>query len=111
MKDETEKYKEEEDKEQEKVYTPTFMYFVSKSDAEYEKTMGIIEELKKEYDGKVVFDIKDVDKEPELKESFPVDGETPALIMLNIHNDISGFEYRCNDKEKLIQCIENSFNN
>ena len=86
--------------EAEKV-TPTFMYFVSKSDAEHDKTNAMIEELKKEYGDKVRFDIVDIDENPDAKNNFPVDGQTPVLIMLNTSNDISALEFKCNDKSTL----------
>ena len=96
--------------EEEKVYTPTFMYFVSNSDADFEKTAAMLDELKKEYGDKITFEIKNIDDEPELKDNFPVEGQTPALIMLNTSNDISAFEFQCSDKHKLIECIKNALN-
>ena len=92
--------------EEKKVYTPTFMYFISNSDENFEETNKVIDELKKEYDGKVNFDIVNVDENPEAKENFPVDGQTPALIMLNTSNDISAFEFKCGDKDKLKSAID-----
>ena len=96
--------------EEEKVYTPTFMYFVSNSDADFEKTAAMLDELKKEYGDKITFEIKNIDDEPELKDNFPVEGQTPALIMLNTSNDISAFEFQSRDKDKLIECIKNALN-
>ncbi len=89
-----------------KVYTPTFMYFVSAADENYEQTNQMIEELKKAYEGKVNFDIKNVDDDPQIAENYSVTGMTPALIMLNTKNEISAFEFKCNDKDKLVQDIE-----
>lgn len=88
------------------VYTPTFMYFVSNGDADFEITNNMLEELKKEYEGRVKFEIINVDDVPEAKENFPVDQQTPALIMLNTKNDISAIEFKCGDKQKLKQYIE-----
>ncbi len=91
-----------EQKEEEKVYTPTFMYFVSDSDAKFEETAKMIEELKKEYSGKINFDIRNVDENPEDKENFSfIDGNTPALIMLDTTNNISAIVPMCNDKDTL----------
>jgi|GEM_PF-434229 len=95
-----------ETSESEKKYTPTFMYFISKSDAGFDATNGMIEDLKKEYDGRVKFDIINVDDTPEAKENFPVDQQTPALIMLNTSNNISAIEFKCSDKQVLRQYIE-----
>lgn len=92
------------------AYMPTFMYFVSNSDADFKNTQKMIDELKKEYDGRVKFDIINIDEQPEMKKSFPVEGQTPALIMLNINNDISAFEFVCNDKQKLVKSIEDALN-
>lgn len=91
-----------------KVYTPTFMYFVSNNDTGFDATSNMIEELKKEYDGRVNFEIINVDDVPEAKENFPVDQHTPALIMLNSKNDISAIEFKCSDKQKLRQYIESA---
>ena len=92
----------------EKVYVPTFMYFVSESDENYEEAVKVFEELKAEYDGKVKFDLHNIDENPKDKENFPVDGNTPALIMLNTGNNLSAIEFKCTDKEKLRAYIEES---
>lgn len=89
-----------------KVYTPTFMYFVSEADAEYDKEMTLVEELKAKYSDKVKFDIHNIDETPEDKENFPVDGMTPALIMLDTKNNISAMEFMCADIEKLKTAID-----
>lgn len=88
---------------------PTFMYFVN-DDLEKE-TAGMIEELKKEYQD-VVFDIKNVDKDPELLKNFAlVDGKLPSLIMLDTSNNICGFEFMCSDKSKLEENIKKALGN
>ena len=93
---------------QEKV-KPTFMYFVSKKDPNYDAAMQAVESLKKSYGDSVVFDIRDVDEEPDVKKNFAlVDGQTPALIMLNTENNISTFEFKCSDESKLRADIENA---
>lgn len=98
----------EESEPAEKV-TPTFMYFVSKSDADYAAGLSAVESLKKEYDDKVKFEIADIDEKPELKDNFQlVVGQTPALIMLNTSNDISALEFKCTDTDTLKKDIENA---
>lgn len=92
--------------EEQKVYTPTFMYFVSDSDEGYDATMVMLDELKKEYDGRVKFDIRNIDENPELVDSFPVKDNTPTLIMLNTKNDISNILFKTKDKEKLTEAIK-----
>lgn len=101
---------EETAQAEEKTYTPTFMYFVSKNDSGYTEYMSMIEELKAQYSNDVTFDIVDVDEEPESKENFPVEGNTPMLIMTNTSNDISAIEFKCSDKERLSADIEAALN-
>ena len=93
--------------EPEKV-TPTFMFFVSKKDSDYDKAMKAVDELKKSYDKKINFDIVDIDENPDAKKNFPVEGQTPTLIMLNTSNDISAFEFKISDKEKMENAIKNA---
>lgn len=91
--------------EQEKV-TPTFMFFYSAGDADLDGTLAAVEELKETYGDKVKFDLINIDENAEAKENFPVDGQTPALIMLNTSNDISAFEFKINDKAKMEEDIK-----
>ncbi len=86
-------------------------YFVSKNDAEYDKEMQIIEELKSQYGSKVKFNVIDVDEEPDkviysnqsrdIKECLPVfmvaDGTAPPME-------------NCVDKDMMAQIIEFSIN-
>ena len=86
--------------------TPVFMYFVSKNDEGYSDYMEMVDELKSEYGDKVNFNIVDIDENPDSKQNFPVDGNTPMLIMTNKANDISAIEFSCSDKTKLTDDIE-----
>lgn len=97
---------QKEPEEEKKVYTPTFMYFISNSDADFEKTNEVIEKLKKEYGEKVVFDIRNVDEDPSQLDNFPVEGQTPALIMLNTNNDISNFLFQNGNYDELKAAID-----
>ena len=101
-----EEEKQDVKKEPEKVYTPTFMYFVSANDEGYDNTNKVIEELKKEYEGKINFDVRNIDEDKEAAENFSAAGNTPLLIMLNTKNDISAFNPKCSDKDMLKQAIE-----
>lgn len=93
---------------QEKV-TPTFKYFVSKSDKGYDGTMKVIDSLKSKYGERVNFDIVDVDENPDSLNNFPmVSGNTPYLIMLNTSNDICGLKPQIKDEKELTQEIENA---
>lgn len=87
--------------------TPTFVYFVSQKDAAYASFMATVDTLKAEYEGKVNFDLRDVDADPTTAENFAfVVGNTPALIMLNTSNDISAIELANPDEAKLRAAIE-----
>lgn len=97
--------------QEEKVYTPTFMYFVSASDDGHDATMVMIEKLKNEYGEKVKFDIRNIDEYPELTENFPVgDGRTPTLIMLNTKNEISNILFNNSNREDLKAAIDATMN-
>lgn len=86
--------------------TPVFMYFVSEQDDNYDEAVKVFEELKKEYAGKIEFDLKNVTQDPELLKNFSlVDGQTPALIM-DGKEGIVGFEFKTTDKKALESNIE-----
>ncbi len=87
-------------------FTPTFMYFVSNSDTDFDKTNEMFEELKKEYKKDVKFELVNIDEDVEAAANFPVLGNTPMLIMLNTSNDISAMAPKCNDAVKLREYIE-----
>lgn len=91
---------------EEKVYTPTFMYFVSNDDADFAKTNETIEKLKAEYNGKVNFDVRNVTEDPSQLDNFPVAGQTPALIMLDTSNNISDFLFMNGNYDDLKAAIE-----
>ena len=78
--------------EPEKV-TPTFVYFITKEDAETDAFLATVEKLKGEFEGKINFDLRDLDANPEEKENFAlVVGNTPAVIMLDIYNNPCAFD-------------------
>lgn len=87
---------------EEPVVTPTFVYFVSQNDANYAEAMEVVEKLKAEYDGKINFDIRDFDEDPENANNFAfIAGNTPALIMLDIHNSPCDFVLKSTDETAL----------
>lgn len=91
--------------------TPTFMYFVSENDENFENEEQLFKELKKEYSGKVNFQFANIDEDPEILENFElVNGQTPTLIMLDTSNNISAIEFKCDDKEILKKDIEEALN-
>lgn len=99
-----------QDNAESKTYTPTFMYFVSKNDNGYAEYMKMVDELKTQYGDSIKFDIVDVDENPESKKNFPVDGNTPTLIMTDTNNDISAIEFKCSDKSRLTADIDAALN-
>lgn len=97
----------EQKAEEQKVYKPTFMYFVSSKDAGYDDYMKVLDKLQKEYKDTVVFDIKNVDENPEVLQNFEiVKGQTPTLIMLNTKNDISNFLFKNGNYDELKAAID-----
>lgn len=93
--------------EPEATYTPTFVYVVSKTHENYDEYMKIVEELKSEYEGRVKFDLRDMDENPEEKENFPVMDGVPMLIMLDTKNNPITIDYTT-DKSKLKDDIESA---
>ena len=84
--------------------TPVFMYFVSESDSDYDAALKVFDELKKEYDGKVEFQLHDITKEKDILERFSlVEGNTPALIM---DGKELGLQFKTTDKSVLAAEIE-----
>ena len=86
---------------------PTFMYYVSSSDENFDKTNEIVEELKKEYEGKVQFKIINIDEAADASQLLVSKGQTPTLIMTGKTNETE-IKSKCNNKDELKQCIENA---
>lgn len=101
-------------KTEEPIVMPTFMYFISSSDANVSAAKEVYNSLSAEYGDRVKFELKDVDAEPDLKERFminqedsPIPMKTPTLIMLDVHNNISTIGLsECTDAEILRKAIE-----
>ena len=91
-----------------KVYTPTFMYFVSKTDEKYSEYMAAVNEVQAEYASKIQFQIIDIDEDPEKKENFEdiVGMGMPALIMLDTKNNICGINISCVEKATMVENIK-----
>ncbi len=80
---------------------PMFIYFVNESDEDYDSAIKVFEKLKKEYEGKVEFDLKNISKDPKILENFSfVNNQTPALIMDN-EEGITGISFKTTDEETL----------
>ncbi len=93
--------------EEEKEYTPTFMYFISNNDEGFDAINVMIDKLKAEYGEKVNFDIRNIDDDPELLKNFPiVEGNTPTLIMLNTKNEISNILFKTKNEDELKKAID-----
>ncbi len=94
------------------TFKPTFMYFVSTTDEAFEEEMKVVETLKKDFEDEVVFDIRNVDEDPEATKSFPmVEDNTPFLIMLDSNNDLSVFKPGVVDKKELKNYIKEALKN
>ncbi len=95
------------------VYTPTFMYFVTTKDENYDEYMAVLEEVKSEYEGTVKFDVVDIDEESDAKDRFGdiIALGTPSLIMLNTHNDPCAFMGECVTKEQMTESIARATGN
>lgn len=87
--------------------TPAFMYFVSNSDADFDKTNEIVEELQAEYEGRVQFKVVNIDEDESGIQSLVSEGQTPTLIMTNKSGEAE-IKSMCSDKEELKECIENA---
>ena len=86
--------------------TPTLMYFISNSDATFEEEQKVIEELQSEYGDSVNFRVINIDVDTEAANNFPVQGQTPMVIMLNTSNDISAMSPMTHEKDALKQIID-----
>lgn len=86
--------------------TPTLMYFVSAGDETFDAETATFEELKTEYYGKVNFTLINIDEDTEAANNFPVQGNTPMVIMLNTTNDISALSPKVSDKDEMKQIID-----
>ncbi|MBQ2663151.1 MAG: hypothetical protein IJG16_03285 [Clostridia bacterium] len=86
--------------------TPTLMYFISNSDESLDAEKNTVEELKKEYGEKVNFTVINIDEDTEAAKNFPVQGNTPMVIMLNTKNDISAMSPKVSDKNQLKTIID-----
>ncbi len=112
---------ESEDKTEEKVNTEkpqnepvadkkaTFMFFMTNEDEKNKDLNSKLDELKREYTDRVEFDIRNVDKDKELLKNFPVEGSTPALIMLKPNGDIVNMLLSIKEYDNLKSVIESAF--
>ena len=84
------------------IVKPTFYYFVTAKDSNHQESLAVFEKLKAEYSDRVEFVLQDMDADPSLADSFSlVVGQTPALIMLDTHNDPCSFLFATTDETKL----------
>lgn len=86
--------------------TPTLMYFISNNDATLDAEKSVIEELKGEYADKINFTVINIDEDTEAANNFPVQGNTPMVIMLNTKNDISAMSPMTYEKDALKTIID-----
>lgn len=100
--------KGEETAENEKEYTPTFVYFISNDYVE--TTKDVLDKLQKEYKDKVLFDIRNIDETGEdLSESFGNES-VPVLLMHDKKGDICAIQLMATDYQVLKDSIETAIN-
>lgn len=87
----------------ERMQKPTFMYFVTSR--EEKEADGLIRELEEEFGDRVIFEIKNISEDKGLLAKYPVEGNTPALIMELPGGDVSEILLSAVDKDKLIEAI------
>ena len=90
--------------------TPTLMYFISNSDATFEEEQKVVEELQNEYGDSVNFSVINIDINTEAANNFPVQGQTPMVIMLDTSNNISAMSPMVYEKDALKEIINAAMN-
>lgn len=89
---------------------PKFMLFVT--DAEYGAELkNIVHKLEKEYKGRAEISVMNVDQNKSLLNSFPVDGNTPAVIMTDELGDVCGIHFKTDSYDTMRIIIEDAINN
>ena len=86
--------------------TPTLMYFISNSDATFEEEQKTVEELQNEYGDSVNFSVINIDENTEAANNFPVQGQTPMVIMLDTSNNICAMNPMIYEKDNLKKIID-----
>ena len=86
--------------------TPTLMYFISNGDATFDEEQKTVEELQQEYGDSVNFDVINIDENTEAANNFPVQGQTPMVIMLDTSNNISAMSPMTYEKDALKEIID-----
>ncbi len=84
---------------------PTFTYFISESDENYDVILENIETLKGEYEDQIVFDIKKMEdaETQEIAANLPIEGNTPVVFM-----STGVMEMNCSDIERLEEIIDSA---
>lgn len=86
--------------------TPTLMYFISNGDATFDEEQKTVEELQQEYGDSVNFSVINIDVNTEAANNFPVQGQTPMVIMLDTSNNISAMSPMTYEKDALKEIID-----
>ena len=90
--------------------TPTLMYFISNSDETLDEEKKVVEDLQNEYGDSVNFSLINIDENTEAANNFPVQGQTPMVIMLDTSNNISAMSPMTYDKDALKEIIDAAMN-
>ncbi|MCX7715502.1 MAG: hypothetical protein N2171_07220 [Clostridia bacterium] len=84
---------------------PTFMYFISASDARFAETNAILADLKKKYGDRVNFDIRNIDENPDDKTRYSIT-VTPTLYLMASDGEFKDIKLGFADEAALEQSIK-----
>ncbi len=85
---------------------PIFTYFVSSADPDYGEMQEVVKNLSAEFEGRVIFDIRDVHTDPDQLNRFPVADTIPTLYMIDGDENINSIVTDSYDGAVLRKAIE-----
>jgi len=91
---------------------PELMCFISAKDEKADETNKILDELKKDYDGKAQITIVNIDEKPEAVQNYSLNvlnqtgNPTPTYIMIAKNGDFAGIKGGFADKSELGDMIK-----
>lgn len=88
---------------------PKLMFFVT--DEDYAEMKNTVHKLEKEYKGRIDIEVMNVDRDKSLLSSFPVDGNTPAVIVTDGSGDVCGIHFKTDSYDAMRLIIEEAVNN
>lgn len=85
---------------------PKIMLFVKDSELTGDMKRNV-RKLEKEFGKEIDIEVNNVDENKDLLKSYPVDGNTPAVIAADESGDVTGIYFCVTEYEKLYQIAEN----